>query len=404
VLTKGSVRLVFAALVAILSISACSGGGAVLSSAPSAPGSAGMPEPSASAAVRASQSGRMPAELMPAEAAPMVSRPVGIAGLHVVGNEILNSVGKRFVPHGIDRSGTEYMCVQDNGIFDGPNHQTAVSAMLKWHIDAVRVPLNEDCWLAINGVPPAYSGANYQNAIVKFVNLLNANGIVAILDLHWSAPGSQLATGQEPMADADHSPTFWTSVAATFKRNESVIFDLYNEPEFISWSCWLNGGTASACGTSFTLAGMNSLVAAVRSTGATNVLMAGGVAYANDLSQWLQNKPTDPTGNLAASWHVYNFNTCNTKSCYNSTVGVVAASVPVIAGEIGENDCADGFIDALMPWLDAHHSGYLGWAWNADFACSTGPSLITNYDGTPTPFGIGLKNHLAKLDATPVLQ
>jgi hypothetical protein len=50
-----------------------------------------------------------------------------------------------------------------------------------------------------------------------------------------------------------------------------------------------------------------------------------------------------------------------------------------------------------MPWLDAHHTGYLGWAWNADFACTSGPSLITNYNGTPTAYGVGLKNHLATL-------
>ena len=332
----------------------------------------------------------------------MVSRPVGIAGLHVVGNEILNSVGKRFVPHGIDRSGTEYLCVQDNGIFDGPNHQTAVSAMLKWHIDAVRVPLNEDCWLAINGVNASYAGANYQNAIVNYVDLLNSNGLIAILDLHWNAPGTTSATGQEPMADADHSPAFWTSVASTFKGNSSVIFDLYNEPYSITWSCWLNGGSSSACNTSFDLAGMNTLISSVRATGATNIVMAGGLAYSNDLSEWLQNKPTDPAGNLAASWHVYNFNSCDTTSCYDSTAAPVAASVPIIAGEIGENDCADGFIDSLMPYMDAHGIGYLGWAWNADFNCSSGPSLISDYSGTPTAYGIGLQQHLASIAPSSV--
>lgn len=50
-----------------------------------------------------------------------------------------------------------------------------------------------------------------------------------------------------------------------------------------------------------------------------------------------------------------------------------------------------------MAWLDAHQSSYLGWAWNADFDCSNGPGLITNYDGTPTAYGIGLQQHLATL-------
>ena len=269
--------------------------------------------------------------------------------------------------------------------------------MATWHINAVRVPLNEDCWLGINGVNAAYSGANYQNAIINYVNLLNANGLLAILDLHWNAPGTQAATGQQQMTDSDHAPAFWTSVATTFKGNSAVLFDLYNEPHDISWTCWLNGGTPTACGTSFNVAGMNTLIAAVRSTGATNIVLAGGLGYAGDVSQWLQHKPSDPTGNLVASWHVYNFGGCTTTSCFDSNGGTVAASVPLITGEIGENDCAHGFIDSLMSWLDAHKSGYLGWAWNADFGCGSGPSLITNYNGTPTAFGVGFQNHLASL-------
>ena len=73
------------------------------------------------------------------------------------------------------------------------------------------------------------------------------------------------------------------------------------------------------------------------------------------------------------------------------------AQVPVIAGEIGENDCADGYIDPLMSWLDSQSTSYLAWAWNADFNCSSGPGLITDYTGTPTAYGAGYKSHLLAL-------
>jgi hypothetical protein len=337
---------------------------------------------------------QMPATIFREQISPAA---VGIRGLHVVNNQVINAAGKQFIPHGVDRSGTEYACVQGFGIFDGPNDQASVAAIASWHTNVVRVPLNEDCWLAINGVQSQYAGANYINAIKAYVGLLNANGLAAILDLHWNAPGTQMATGQEPMADAGHAPAFWKSVAATFKGNLSVIFDLYNEPYLTSWPCWRDGGTASACGTSFNVAGMNALIRAVRSTGAKNIVMAGGLAYSNDLSQWLANEPADPAGNLAASVHIYNFNTCDTTACYDSTIAPVAAKVPVIPGEIGENDCAHGFIDPLMAWFDAHKTGYLGWAWNTDFACTSGPGLITDYNGTPTAYGIGLQDHLAAL-------
>ena len=85
----------------------------------------------------------------------------------------------------------------------------------------------------------AYAGANYISAIKAYVSLLNANGMVAILDLHWTdgaytGPGSGCssaqATCQKPMPDAAQAIPFWTSVASTFKGNDAVIFDLFNEP------------------------------------------------------------------------------------------------------------------------------------------------------------------------------
>lgn len=76
---------------------------------------------------------------------------------------------------------------------------------------------------------------------------------VVLLDLHWSAPGSQQANGQQPMADMDHSVNFWVSVAQTFKDNDKVIFELYNEPypdnnnwnSDKAWTCWRDGGSCS---------------------------------------------------------------------------------------------------------------------------------------------------------------
>ena len=142
--------------------------------------------------------------------------------------------------------------MQGWGIFDGPNDAASVQAIAAWHTNVVRVPLNEDCWLGINGVNANYSGTTYQDAIVNYVNLLNQNGLYAIVELHWSAPGTTSATGQNPMPDADHSPAFWSSVASTFKTNHAVLFDLFNEPfpdnnqdTTAAWTCWKNGGTCS---------------------------------------------------------------------------------------------------------------------------------------------------------------
>ena len=122
-----------------------------------------------------------------------------------------------------------------------------------WSSNAVRVPLNEDCWLGINGVNSAYSGQNYINAISTFVTMFTDAGFIVLLDLHWTAPGTQQATGQQPMPNMDHSVDFWKSVANYFKSNPNVIFELFNEPypdnnnwnSQAGWQCWRDGGTCS---------------------------------------------------------------------------------------------------------------------------------------------------------------
>lgn len=331
--------------------------------------------------------------------------------LHVSGNKLVNASGATVTLHGVNRSGGEFACVQGNGIWDGPMDQASVTAIKGWGANVVRVPVNDACWNAESYVNTAYSGATYRSAVQQYVNLLNSNGIVAILDLHWtdgvytgnsSGCASAQATCQKPMPDAAQSIPFWTSVASTFKGNNAVIFDLFNEPyveratgsETSGWQCWLSGGTCNGVG--YQVAGMQSMVNAVRSTGASNVLMLGGLAYSNDLTQWLQYKPTDPDNNLVASWHSYNFNVCASQSCWDSQIAPVAASVPLVAGEIGENDCAGNYIGPLMTYLDAHGISYLAWTWN-NWDCSSGPALITDYTGAATPYGAAFKAHLQSL-------
>src|SRR2546423_8771968 len=131
--------------------------------------------------------------------------------------------------------------------------------------------MNEDCWLNINGVAPASGGAPYQAAIQSYVKLLHQYGLYAILDLHWNAPGTTKATGQQVMPDADHAPAFWTSVASVFKSDPAVLFELYNEPHHVNSSCWRNGCTSPGCPT----AGMLSLASALRFSGAHQPLIGG---------------------------------------------------------------------------------------------------------------------------------
>jgi endoglucanase len=326
-----------------------------------------------------------------------------ISSLSVSGNHLVNQNGDIVRLTGVNRSGAEYACAEGWGIWDGPTDtDAAIRAMTAWHINAVRIPLNEDCWLGINGVKPAYSGRNYQSAIADYVSRLERFGITPVLNLHFSAPGRTVPDGQVPMADEDHSPAFWRSLATYFKNDHRVIFDLFNEPypdwnqdTPAAWSCVLHGGRCP--GVSFLAAGMQQLVDVVRATGATQPLMIAGPQFAGVLDDWLQYEPYDPLHQLVASIHIYepNYAPCDEQACWNAQVATVAARVPVVEGEIGSKDCSGSSVSSLLNWSDAHGVSYLAWTWNVG-NCSSESSLITNYDGTPTQtYGQRYRDQLA---------
>ena len=325
--------------------------------------------------------------------------------IRVQGNRLVDGSGRALRLFGVNRSGTEYQCViggpSGAGIFSGPSDVASIAAMAAWHVNAVRVPLNEDCWLGINGVNAAHSGPRYRGAIARFVASLTHAGLVTILDLHWNAPGTALSDGQQLMADADHAPAFWTSVATRFKANPAVMFDLYNEPNGISWTCWLSGCVTTE---GWRAAGMQTLVDAVRRTGARQVIIAAGLGHANDLSQWLRYQPRDPVHQLVAGVHVYDTGPsdyCNTVPCWDDTIGRVAREVAVVTSEIGEHDRRSDFVTGYMEWADGQARAgrsvsFLGWSWDAAQG-EGGPSLIRSFDATPTTYGLGFRAYLARL-------
>jgi hypothetical protein len=218
---------------------------------------------------------------------------------------------------------------------------------------------------------------------------LHNAGLYVVLDLHWSAPGTTPAFGQQPMADRDHAPAFWASVAKTFKSDPAVIFDIYSEPHGISWECWRDG---CAMPGGWLAAGMQTLLNAVRSTGARQPIIATAMNWGTDLSSWLQHRPRDPANQLVAGVHVYDFTSCRSLECWGRTFGPVARAVPVVATEIGQRACSGDFMGRFLGWADAAGVSYIGWSWNP--AGCAAPSLIQSWDGQPTASGAQLRDHL----------
>lgn len=305
------------------------------------------------------------------------------------GNRLTTPDGASVLLRGVNLSGSEFRCIKGDGIFEGPEVETLAAGLSSWNINAVRIPLNESCWLGDERLRLEASGSTYRDAIVKRVAYLRAQGWYVIVDLHWSAVGSALATGIAPMPHASRAPEFWSSVATAFRSDGGVLFDLYNEPHIgplpvaDAWRCWRDGCTIE----NVAVAGMQALVGAVRRTGARNVILVSGLDWANDVSQWTNYRPKDDQ--LAISFHTYNFNRCNTATCWN----LIPRDVPVVITELGENDCTSVFAKDVFAWARAKGASFLAWTWNR-WDCKKGPALIEQWDGTPTPYGQGVRDAL----------
>jgi hypothetical protein len=328
--------------------------------------------------------------------------------IRVVGNHLVDGAGQTVRLIGSTRPGSVYTC-KSNGYFtEGPWDQAAVDAMASWHFNAVRIPLNEDCWLGINGLPIAGgdlhgSAALYRADVHEFVAEIERDGMYPILDNRDAAPGTQQPILTAEMPDADHAPTFMASLAASFSGDPAVIFDLYNEPNHIpgtsqqQMACVRDGCaiTDPQMGT-YQSAGEQSLLDAVRGAGATQVVLESAPTYASDFRYWLQYTLNDPLGQVAASAHPYQAQYwLNTPAEWDAYLGPVLQRHPVVATELGERGCGYTYTDSFMSWADLHGVSYMPFGWIVWGGCDV--SLISDYSGTPTSYGIGVRDHIAAL-------
>jgi endoglucanase len=335
-----------------------------------------------------------------------------LTGIRVSGHKLVNRNGTPIQLRGVNRSGTEYACVQGFGIFDGPSDAASVRAIASWHVNIVRIPLNEDCWLGINGIKAAYAGAHYRAAVLGYVKLLHRYGMYAELSLMWGAPGSYRATYQPNAPDENHSPAMWASMATTFRDDRNVILAPWGETT-TGWTCFMrtgcdSQGTYGANSFHYRTASMQQAVARMRSAGYKGVIAIPCINYANACgalpngslyggSTWLRSRPRDPANQLIAEAHVYGKNSCDTTACFNSSMAPITKVVPLIFGETGEtydtSDCGSHYISTFMDWADRHGVGYETWTWDTWGNCG---ALISNYKGTPySGYGKLVKEHYA---------
>ena len=317
--------------------------------------------------------------------------------VRVKGNRLVDPDGKEVWLQGLNAGGMESVPNGDQVV------KSVVVGIDEWNANCIRLPINETHWF---GRSPYQNdgGKAFRATVDKIVRLAANRGAYVAIDLHrFRAP------------KAEHAE-FWKDCAAHYKNHPAVIFDLFNEPHGISWEVWRNGGWVGKQGKhdesaflnadekkknqGFESIGMQALVDAVRSVGANNVVIAGGLFWANDLtgieSEAIERgeKPSyrleDKTGNgIMYAWHTYHWH-----KGWNR-IPPVAAKHPIFLGEVGasplgimnfipDNQQEDPytFSPDMIGFIQKLRINWTAWCFHPRAA----PCMIENWDYKPTPY------------------
>jgi endoglucanase len=219
------------------------------------------------------------------------------------------------------------------------------------------------------------------------VGNLTSKGAVVLLDPHnYARYGTQVIGAGIPNS---HFADFWSRLAQEFKGNASVIFGLMNEPFNLPTEQWVNAANAA--------------IAAIRATGATNLILVPGNAWSGAHS-WTQNwygtsnaqallQIRDPGNNVGFEVHQYlDANFSGTSSSCPSATGPADAMQSFTnwlrshgkKGFLGEFSGGDGgtclqALDNLLRHMVQNQDVYLGWTyWAAGPWWGNGLSLEPN--------------------------
>ena len=313
-------------------------------------------------------------------------------GYYTNGTTVCTADGTPHLFHGVES--TVQLEFDPRGEWDNQraSRRPDFAAMASWNANIVRIALNQDFWLSGSGL----YASSYQMTVYQAVQDAEAAGLDVILDLHWSDQGnlgvttsgkkqdSPTDSDQQQMADVN-SQEFWLEVAQQYKNDGHVLFELYNEPNGISWSTWLNGGISP-----FTIVGMQQLYDTIRMTaGANNVVIAGGLEFAFDLSGVAENQIQGY--NIMYATHPYKSNDSE------GGVGLARSGLPRgqghraghVATEFGDGSaaCTGQWDSDLIAYSDKHAISWTAWAWWPG-GCSF-PSLLADWNYDPATSGMG---------------
>lgn len=321
-----------------------------------------------------------------------------VGPLTTSGTTVRDARGRAVVLRGVNRPG-QWDNAQPGGLT--PRDIDRIKA---WGGNVVRLTLGQQKWLpGCTSYDPAYAAA-----VDRTVRWITTRGMVAVLDLHFIAPTCD-DVGAQPMPDLG-SVRFWSEVAARYRDQPLVAFDLYNEPFGVSDLTWRDGGSASSLkGRPYRAVGLRTLLGTVRATGSRNLVLLTGLNRGAGL-------PSTAFAAPGVVWSVHAY-VCDVPWVCRGTdsTPLLAAfadlgrRMPVIVAEFGhpagQSPNAEAYNEGVLRYAEAHHWSWAAWAWDVRGTCArqqyfTLISATSCATGTgtyqPSPSGIPVLVALAR--------
>ena len=304
--------------------------------------------------------------------------------LHVDGTKILRADGTEFKVRGLN------ICSLDWSARGDHIRQSVPVALDKWNANFIRLEMCQDRWFG--KAPDSRDDGSSYRAIIDWVaSEVEKRGKYVLLNLQFSDCGRWGQNiGGHLMPDVC-SLEFWKDCSQRYANRPGVLFDLFNEPDKVSWDVWRNGGpvteTLDGEKVTYQAVGMQTLINAIRSVGAKNVILAGGLGNASQLGEFLTRPLTESSGQgIVYADHFY---PCwGFVEDWEPMIAAAQKKIPLIVSEFGDDWAMDPLDDPsrrviqVLSVIEKHDLNWVAWCMHP----SAHPCVIADWGYKPTPY------------------
>jgi len=297
--------------------------------------------------------------------------------------------GAPFVPRGVQVVGLVAPAADIRPFAAGAHRHFGGAELRKaisYHVNTIRFQVSEF------GLDPRDSlfSRSYLAQVAGAVRLARRLGLTVILTVQAEPPAGR--PQRCPLPDAG-ALRVWNELAPMFGSDRRVLFELYNEPDVpatpAGWQAWRKGGRVSGGGVTCTAVGMQTLIDAIRSDGAHNVIIVPGAHFERTIAGMPAltdpGSPSDPQLIYGIHDPALFIGAAGPK--WPADFGTVSSRVPVIVTEWNASSTADGcnpdapsHAPMLLDYLAAHRIGVVGYSFDLP------GTIITGWSYRPTSY------------------